>query len=148
VTNSKTLARSIAALRQTNPFRTVNGFRHLIAPLVKGNPNRYFAQVFQALRIEVNDEMGVLREMLEQLPALLKPGGRAVIISFHSLEDRMVKQFFRDNIFEQQDNPDPYGTRAAKTLRMINKKPITPSETELKQNPRARSAKLRIAEKI
>jgi 16S rRNA (cytosine1402-N4)-methyltransferase len=149
VTNSKTLARSIVALRPAIVFRTVNGFRQVIAHLVKGNPNRYFAQVFQALRIEVNDEIMALREMLEQIPALLKTGGRVAVISFHSLEDRMVKQFFRNGAFEVKDNRNPFGTTlTARTLRMVTKKPITPSEVELKQNPRARSAKLRIAEKI
>jgi 16S rRNA (cytosine1402-N4)-methyltransferase len=148
VTNSKTLAGSIVELRKTNRFRTVNGFRQAIHQLVKGNPNRYFAQVFQALRIEVNDEIGALRELLEQIPALLKPGGRAAVISFHSLEDRTVKQFFRDGTFEEKDNLNPFGTRTAKTLRMITKKPITPTATEMRQNPRARSAKLRVAEKI
>ena len=90
-----------------------------------------------------------LREMLEQIPALLKTGGRVAVISFHSLEDRMVKQFFRNGAFEVKDNRNPFGTTlTARTLRMVTKKPITPSEVELKQNPRARSAKLRIAEKI
>lgn len=148
VTNSKTLATSIVALRQHTAFSTVNGFRQAIAHLVKGNPNKYFAQVFQALRIEVNDEIRALQEMLEQIPALLKPGGRAAIISFHSLEDRMVKQFFRNGTFDEQDNHNPYGTTTVKTLRMVTKKPVTPSAAELQKNPRARSAKLRIAEKI
>ena len=148
VTNSKTLAGAIVELRKTIRFRTVNGFRQAIHQLVKGNPNRWFAQVFQALRIEVNDEIGALREMLEQIPALLKPGGRAAVISFHSLEDRMVKQFFRDGTFEEKDNLNPFGTTTAKTLRMVTKKPITPAAAEVRKNPRARSAKLRVAEKI
>jgi 16S rRNA (cytosine1402-N4)-methyltransferase len=149
VTNARTLAKAIVSLRDKTPFRTVNGFKQATADLVKGNPNRYFAQVFQALRIEVNDEMGALREMLEQAPALLTQGGRIVIISFHSLEDRMVKQFFRNGRFEEKDEQDPFGSSPSITpLRMLTKKPITPSEKELRLNPRARSAKLRIAEKI
>jgi 16S rRNA (cytosine1402-N4)-methyltransferase len=149
VTNAKTLSQSIVALRNKTIFRTVNGFKQAIANLVKGNPNRYFAQVFQALRIEVNDETGALRDLLEQSPALLKPGGRMVIISFHSLEDRMVKQFFRTGHFENKDEQDPYGSSPSKPpFRPITKKPVTPSEKELRLNPRARSAKLRIAEKI
>jgi 16S rRNA (cytosine1402-N4)-methyltransferase len=149
VTNSKTLAKAIVALRNKTPFRTVKGFKQTIADLVKGNPNRYFAQVFQALRIEVNDETGALREMLTQVPDLLKPGGRIAIISFHSLEDRIVKQFFRYGQFEEKDEQDPFGSLPSKTpFRTLTKKPITPSEKELNQNPRARSAKLRIAEKI
>jgi len=149
VTNAKTLAKAIVALRNKTPFRTVKGFKQAIADLVKGNPNRYFAQVFQALRIEVNDETGALREMLIQVPDLLKPGGRIAIISFHSLEDRIVKQFFRYGRFEAKDEQDPFGSFPSITpLRTLTKKPITPSEKELIRNPRARSAKLRIAEKI
>jgi 16S rRNA (cytosine1402-N4)-methyltransferase len=149
VTNAKTLARTIVHARNKTAFRTVNGFKQSIAELVKGNPNRYFAQVFQALRIEVNDETGALRELLEQAPAVLKPGGRMVVISFHSLEDRMVKQFFRRGDFEENDEKDPYGSAlAASPFRILTKKPVTPSEEEIRLNPRARSAKLRIAEKI
>jgi 16S rRNA (cytosine1402-N4)-methyltransferase len=149
VTNAKTLSKAIVALRNKTPFRTVRGFKQTIADLVKGNPNRYFAQVFQALRIEVNDETGALREMLTQVPDLLKPGGRIAIISFHSLEDRIVKQFFRYGRFEANDEQDPFGSFPSTTpFRTITKKPITPTDKELSQNPRARSAKLRIAEKI
>jgi 16S rRNA (cytosine1402-N4)-methyltransferase len=149
VTNAKTLAKAIISLRNKTLFRTVNGFKQATANLVKGNPNRWYAQVFQALRIEVNDEMGALRELLNQVPALLKPGGRIVIISFHSLEDRIVKQFFRNGHFEEKNEQDPFGSSPSDTpLRMLTKKPITPSAKELDQNPSARSAKLRIAEKI
>jgi 16S rRNA (cytosine1402-N4)-methyltransferase len=149
VTNARTLARAIVSLRNKTPFRTVNGFKQSIAELVKGNPNRYFAQIFQALRIEVNDEMGALRELLEHAPALLKPGGRIVIISFHSLEDRIVKQFFKNGRFDEKSEEDPFGSSpSVAPFRMLTKKPVTPSEKELRVNPRARSAKLRIAEKI
>ncbi|HEY4937346.1 MAG TPA: 16S rRNA (cytosine(1402)-N(4))-methyltransferase RsmH [Puia sp.] len=149
VTNAKTLSKAIVSLRNKTPFRSVNGFKQAVADLVKGNPNRWFAQVFQALRIEVNDEIGALREMLEQTPALLKPGGRIVIISFHSLEDRLVKQFFRSSHFEEKDEQDPFGSSPSNSpFRAITKKPIVPSAKELGLNPRARSAKLRIAEKI
>jgi 16S rRNA (cytosine1402-N4)-methyltransferase len=115
---------------------------------VKGNPNRYFAQVFQALRIEVNDELGALKEMLKQIPSLLKPGGRAAIITFHSLEDRLVKNFFRRGTFEEAEQNPFIMTEKTNELKVITRKPIEPSEKELKQNPRARSAKLRVAEKI
>jgi 16S rRNA (cytosine1402-N4)-methyltransferase len=149
VTNAKTLARTIVNLRNKTGFHTVSGFKQGISDLVKGNPNRYYAQVFQALRIEVNDEMGALHEWLEQAPVVLKPGGRIAIISFHSLEDRMVKQYFRYGHFEVKDEQDPYGSSLSNTpFRIITKKPITPSAKELSLNPRARSAKLRIAEKI
>jgi 16S rRNA (cytosine1402-N4)-methyltransferase len=149
VTNAKTLAKTIVGLRNKTPIRTVNGFKQAIANLVKGNPNKYFAQVFQALRIEVNDETGALREMLEQSATILKPGGRIVIISFHSLEDRMVKQFFRNGQFEEKDERDPFGSSPSVIpFRALTKKPIGPSEREIRLNPRARSAKLRIAERI
>jgi len=149
VTNAKTLAATIVNLRNKTGFRTVSGFKQAVANLVKGNPNRYYAQVFQALRIEVNDEIGALRELLEQAPAVLKPGGRIAIISFHSLEDRLVKQFFRDGHFEEKDELDPFGSpQSHSLLRTVTKKPITPSARELSLNPRARSAKLRVAEKI
>jgi 16S rRNA (cytosine1402-N4)-methyltransferase len=149
VTNAKTLSKAIVLLRNKTPFRTVVGFKQAIADLVKGNPNRYFAQVFQALRIEVNDEMGALKEMLQQTPALLNSGGRLAVISFHSLEDRMVKQFFKNGHFETKDERDLFGSSESNnSFRTITKKPIGPSANELSLNPRARSAKLRIAEKI
>jgi 16S rRNA (cytosine1402-N4)-methyltransferase len=116
--------------------------------IVKGNPNKYFAQVFQALRIEVNDELGALKELLEQLPSVLMTGGRAVIITFHSLEDRLVKNFFRKGSFEV-DDVNPFVNPVNQVLlKPVNKKPIMASEAELKTNTRARSAKMRIAEKI
>ena len=116
--------------------------------MVKGNPNKYLAQVFQALRIEVNDEMGVLKEMLQQLPAVLKKGGRAAIITFHSLEDRLVKNFFRKGSFEElPDNPFMSETNEA-IFKIITKKPIVASGDEIKRNNRSRSAKLRVAEKL
>src|SRR4051812_46039955 len=106
VTNAKTLAKQIIQQRSNNPLQTIAQLKAIISPVVKGNPNKYLAQVFQALRIEVNDEMGALKEMLEQIPKVLKPGGRAAIITFHSLEDRLVKNFFRDGSFdEQNENP-------------------------------------------
>ncbi len=149
VTNAKTLSRTIVNLRSKTPFRTVNSFKQATADLVRGNPNKYYAQVFQALRIEVNDEAGALREMLEQVPMLLRPGGRIVIISFHSLEDRIVKQFFKTGQLEEKEENDPFGnSKVSSPFRVVTKKPIVPSENEQKVNPRARSARMRIAEKI
>ncbi len=95
VTNAKTLAKKIVGVRSSSSLKTIDGFKNALREIVKGNPNKYFAQVFQALRIEVNDELGALKEMLQQIPSLLKPGGRVAIITFHSLEDRLVKNFFR-----------------------------------------------------
>ncbi|HMC98683.1 MAG TPA: 16S rRNA (cytosine(1402)-N(4))-methyltransferase, partial [Ferruginibacter sp.] len=122
--------------------------KNALHEIVKGNPNRYFAQVFQALRIEVNDELGALKEMLQQTPKLLKPGGRVVIITFHSLEDRLVKNFFRRGTFDEPDTNPFINQDKVNELKIITRKPILPSEREIKQNPRARSAKLRIAEKV
>lgn len=148
VTNSRTLAATIAAQRKTNPLQTIAQLKQAIQAVVKGNPNKYFAQVFQALRIEVNDELLVLKELLEQLPEVLKPGGRASIISFHSLEDRLVKNFFKQGSLEEEAyNPFSTGERA-KVFKLITKKPIEPSPEEQKQNPRSRSARLRVAEKL
>jgi 16S rRNA (cytosine1402-N4)-methyltransferase len=148
VTNAKTLARSIVQVRTSISLKTVNSFKNALREIVKGNPNKYFAQVFQALRIEVNDELGALKEMLQQIPSLLKPGGRAAIITFHSLEDRLVKNFFRRGSFDEPE-PNPFiNTETVNELKIITKKPVTPSEKEMKKNPRSRSAKLRVAEKV
>jgi len=148
VTNAKTLARTIVAIRSSTSLRIISNFKAALHAVVKGNPNKYFAQVFQALRIEVNDELGVLRELLEQIPPLLRPGGRVAIITFHSLEDRLVKNFFRKGSFAE-DSTHPFeNTVSASTLKIITKKPITAGPEEVKLNPRSRSAKLRIAEKM
>lgn len=147
VTNARTLARTIVQVRQVASLKTIDGFKHAVRDAVKGNPNKYFAQVFQALRIEVNDELGALKEMLEQIPALLKPGGRVAIITFHSLEDRLVKNFFKRGSFEEPEENPFINTEPVNDLRIITRKPILPAEEELKRNPRSRSAKLRVAEK-
>jgi 16S rRNA (cytosine1402-N4)-methyltransferase len=148
VTNAKTLARKIVDARQTTSLSTIDGFKNAIRETVKGNPQKYFAQVFQALRIEVNDELGALKEMLQQVPSLLKPGGRAAIITFHSIEDRLVKIFFRRGSFVEPEEHPFMNKETANELKVITKKPIVPSEKETRQNPRSRSAKLRVAEKI
>lgn len=147
VTNAKTLAKLIGEQRLIKPFSTVNGFKHSVSEVVKGNPNKYFAQVFQALRIEVNEEIVVLEEMLTQSADVLKPGGRIAVISFHSLEDRVVKNFFKTGSVTEQPEDDVYGTKASSPFLIITKKPLLPSEAEEKINPRSRSAKMRVAEK-
>jgi 16S rRNA (cytosine1402-N4)-methyltransferase len=148
VTNAKTLARTIVELRSSQPLKSIDAFKQSLRGVVKGNPNKYFAQVFQALRIEVNDELGALKEMLEQIPPLLKPGCRAAIITFHSLEDRLVKNFFRRGTFEETEENPFIMNKNVNELKVITKKPIEATEEEIKQNPRARSAKLRVAEKV
>ena len=147
VTNAKTLARKIVEVRQTTSLQTIDGFKNAIRETVKGNPNKYFAQVFQALRIEVNDELGALKELLQQVPSLLKPGGRVAIITFHSLEDRLVKNFFRRGSFDEPEENPFINTETQNELRIITKKPVTATADEMKRNPRSRSAKLRVAEK-
>ncbi len=102
VTNSKTLAKKIVESRKTQSLNTIKGFKNAIYPVVKGNPEKYFAQVFQALRIEVNDELNVLKELLAQSVEVLAEGGRIVVITFHSLEDRLVKNFFKNGNFENE----------------------------------------------
>jgi 16S rRNA (cytosine1402-N4)-methyltransferase len=148
VTNSRTLAKTIVEARRTTSIKTIDSLKNVLSPIVKGNPNKYLAQVFQALRIEVNDEMGALKEMLEQVPTVLKQGGRVAVITFHSIEDRIVKNFFKDNTFQAPDENPFATTERNKVLKPVNKKPIVATNEETKTNTRARSAKLRVAEKI
>lgn len=148
VTNSRTLAKTIVEARKNVSLKTISNFRQAVSNVVKGNPNRYFAQVFQALRIEVNDEFGALKEMLQQSTDVLNLGGRIAIITFHSLEDRIVKNFFKKGNFEETESADPFGQTIPSPFRLITKKPQLPTEVEIRNNPRSRSAKLRIAEYI
>ena len=147
VTNAKTLAKTIVAQRKIQALETSTQFKNALYPIVKGNPEKYFAQVFQALRIEVNDELNALKEMLLQAGELLQEGGRLAVISFHSLEDRIVKNYFKHGNFEEVQSQDIYGNVVAPSLITLTKKPVTPSPEELKVNPRARSSRLRVAEK-
>ena len=147
VTNAKTLAKTIVQVRSSISLKTIDAFKNAVREVVKGNPNKYFAQVFQAIRIEVNDEINALKELLEQAPLLLKPGGRVAIITFHSLEDRLVKIFFRHGTFNEPEQHPFINTEPISKLLQVNKKPITPAASEIKENPRSRSAKLRIAER-
>ena len=147
VTNAKTLAKTIIEQRTIVPIKTIAEFKKAIHTAVKGNPQKYLAQVFQALRIQVNSELEVLQNLLQQIPSILKPQGRAAIITFHSLEDRIVKKFFKTGSITEGEEDDVYGTKPNNPLTIITKKPITASTEELKQNARSRSAKLRVAEK-
>jgi 16S rRNA (cytosine1402-N4)-methyltransferase len=149
VTNAKTLAQHITANRNIAELETINQFKTFISSLVKGNPNKYLAQVFQALRIEVNDEVGSLKEMMQQLPNILNEGARVAIITFHSLEDRLVKNFFKNGSFEIEEDLNPFSTTVRKKIfKPIAKKPMEASNEELKKNNRSRSAKLRVVERI
>ncbi|MFZ4056871.1 MAG: 16S rRNA (cytosine(1402)-N(4))-methyltransferase RsmH [Ferruginibacter sp.] len=148
VTNAKTLANTLVEKRSIVPIKTIQDFKQATQSIVKGNPQKYLAQVFQALRIEVNDEFGALEILLEQIPLLLKPGGRAAFITFHSLEDRLVKVFFKSGSLNESAPDQLYGTRKENPFILVNKKPILPSEEEYSKNKRSRSAKLRVAEKV
>ncbi len=146
--NSRKLASVIVRARETKPLVTTDEFLALITPYIgKDKEKKMLAQVFQALRIEVNDEMRALREMLQQAMHLLKPGGRLVVMTYHSLEDRLVKNFFKSGNFEGTISQDFFGNIQS-PFRLINNKVITPSSEEVEVNPRSRSAKLRIAEKL
>ena len=145
--NSRQLARHIVKARQISPLERINDLLMIVAPLVsREKEKKVLAQIFQALRIEVNDEMGALREMLEQSAALLKDEGRIAVITYHSLEDRLVKNFFRSGNFDGKLEKDFFGN-AITPFRLINSKVIVPSAAEQQSNPRSRSAKLRIAAK-
>lgn len=142
VRNSKQLAKHIVDTRRGTQVSTIAGFKAMLAPVMRGgNPNKYLAQVFQALRIEVNDELGVLKDFLQQSAQSLKPGGRLSVISFHSLEDRIVKQYIKRGVWDENEESNL-------VLKQVNNKPIEPSPEEQKVNSRSRSARLRIAEKI
>ena len=144
--NARQVVKKIAANR--NSIRTVNDLKNVIANCAeRGKENQFYAKVFQALRIEVNDELNALKDLLIQSAEVLKEGGRIVVISYHSLEDRIVKNFFRSGKFEGEAEKDIYGNMKT-PFKMINRKPIVPREAEIQQNSRARSAKLRIAERI
>ena len=144
VTNAKTLSHLLINHIRLQPIVTVNDLKSTLASVVKGNPNKYFAQVFQALRMAVNDEVGSLKDLMQQAASVLKPGGRMSVITFHSIEDRIVKNFFRDGAIEEQDIDPVYGTRKESPFRLFNKKPIEPTAEEVKSNPRSRSARLRV----
>ena len=148
VTNSKTLAATIVRSRKTTSLHTTGIFKTVIGPVIRGNPNRYLAQVFQALRIEVNNELGALEEMLSQTPDLLTPGGRLAIITFHSLEDRLVKRFFKTGTFNPPEDNPFIQSHEISPFRVITRKPVEPGNEEIFNNPRSRSARLRVAEKI
>ncbi|KYG85637.1 ribosomal RNA small subunit methyltransferase H [Roseivirga seohaensis] len=148
VKNAKTLAAAIVSERFSNPFKTTKDLIQLLDRLApRHREYKYYAQVFQAIRIEVNDEMGALEDFLEQSAEVIKPGGRLVVESYHSLEDRMVKNFINKGKVFGEVEKDFFGNQL-KPFNAINRKPIEANEEELKVNNRARSAKLRIAEKI
>lgn len=148
VKNAKSLARTIVTARASSSVRTLAEFRKVIeAHIPKGKEHKYMAQVFQALRIEVNGEIDVLERFLEQTADVIKPGGRLVVMSYHSLEDRPVKNFIAKGKFRGEVEKDFYGNQQ-KPFNVITRKAIMADEQELLSNTRSRSAKLRIGERI
>lgn len=146
--NARKIARAITHRRESEPIETVEQLKEVIAPLI--NPRqekKELAQVFQALRIEVNGEIQALKALLTQSLQLLKPGGRLAIITYHSLEDRLVKNFMKTGNLEGKVEKDFFG-RSEAPLRPVNNKPIVADEQEVERNPRSRSAKLRVAVKL
>jgi 16S rRNA (cytosine1402-N4)-methyltransferase len=147
ITNARQLAAKIVEARK-KPITTTSELKEAIKSCMPSNyENKYLAQVFQAIRIEINDEMGALKAMLKQCADVIKPGGRLVVISYHSLEDRLVKNYIKTGNTEGILEKDFYGNIIA-PFKSITRKPITPTEHELATNPRSRSAKLRVAQKI
>ena len=143
-----TVARIIFEARVNGPITTVNDLKSLLKPFTPGMlENKFFAQVFQAIRIEVNNELNVLKEMLLQATEILNPGGRLVVISYHSLEDRLVKNLIQKGNFEGELAQDFYGNKLL-SFKKISRKPLLPSKEEIERNNRARSAKLRVSEKL
>ncbi|MCT4615081.1 MAG: 16S rRNA (cytosine(1402)-N(4))-methyltransferase RsmH [Marinifilaceae bacterium] len=145
IKNASKLVNIIDKHRQTGEFESIEDFKNIIASCIpKHKEYRYLAQVFQALRIEVNKEMDALRQMLESIPDVLKDDGRLVVITYHSLEDRLVKNFIKSGRFDGKLEQDFYGNTKS-PMCAINRKIILPTEEEIAENNRARSAKLRIA---
>jgi len=148
IKNARTLASAIVSERFSQEFNTTFDLIELLKKFApRGRENKYYAQVFQALRIAVNDEMGALESFLEQTAEVIKPDGRLVVMSYHSLEDRLVKNFVNKGKFSGQVEKDFFGNEI-KPFQAINRKPIQPNQNELTANSRSRSAKLRVARRI
>jgi 16S rRNA (cytosine1402-N4)-methyltransferase len=147
VRNSKSLAKAIINARKFADIKTTFDFNRVLDQNVMGMRLKYFSQVYQALRMEVNDEIGALKDMLQDGLAVLKPGGRFSVITFHSIEDRVVKNFFKSGNFDGEVEKDEFGN-IQKPFSLVNKKVIMADSKEQKVNVRSRSAKLRVAEKI
>lgn len=144
VRNAKTLAEKIVEVRMEKEFESISDLLNVCERVMRGDKHRYWAQVFQALRIEVNDELNALKEMLTQSVEVLKQGGVLAVITFHSLEDRLVKNFMKSGNFEGGHIQDEFGN-ILRPFDLKTKKPIEADADELKKNTRARSAKLRVA---
>lgn len=146
VRNARTLAQACVRFREKSPFKTTGDLVGLCETVVMGERWRYLSQVFQALRMEVNDEVGALHDFLHDALEMLAPGGRLVVITYHSIEDRIVKNWMKAGNAEGVQQQDFYGN-ITRPYQVITKKPIEPNAEEIKTNPRARSAKLRVGQK-
>ncbi|HBX62691.1 16S rRNA (cytosine(1402)-N(4))-methyltransferase RsmH [Empedobacter falsenii] len=138
------LAREVVKARADKQINTIDELKQIFSFIPKMKENKFFAQMFQALRIEANDEMAALKEMLTQCGEVIKPGGRLVIISYHSLEDRLTKRYMKNGMFEGEPERDVFGNWSA-PFKPLQSKVIVPTQEEINENPRARSAKMRIA---
>ncbi|MDR1414493.1 MAG: 16S rRNA (cytosine(1402)-N(4))-methyltransferase RsmH [Odoribacteraceae bacterium] len=148
IENARQLARLVAGARAAQPVWRAGEFLKLIAPCIpRARETKYLARVFQALRVEINEELDALKDLLLHAAGALSPGGRLAVITYHSLEDRVVKNFLRSGNFDGLAERDFYG-RQQRPFDLVNRKVITPSPSEIAQNPRARSAKLRVAERL
>ena len=146
--NSRRVASEIVKARASRPFATTDDFLNVVSKFIKPTQEKKeLAQLFQALRIEVNNEIDVLKSMLSQSLKVLKPGGRIAVLTYHSLEDRIVKNYFKTGNISGKVEKDFFG-RIDTPFRLVNNKVIVPSDEEIERNPRSRSAKLRIAEKL
>ena len=147
VTNAKTLAAALVEARNRKPFETIQDLLAVVELYGKGNKFSYYGQVFQALRIEVNEELDVLQEFLMQCADVIKPGGRLAVLTFHSLEERLVKNYMKKGSFDGEHVKDEFGTIYL-PFKPVNKKPIEATAEELTLNSRSRSAKLRFAVRV
>ncbi len=147
VRNAKTLAKALVTGRKLVALKTTFDLNRILDQQLMGPRMKYFSQVYQALRMEVNDEIGALKEMLLEGTRVLKPGGRFVVITFHSIEDRVVKNYFKTGNFEGEVEKDEFGN-IFRPFRLVNKNVIVANREEQNTNPRSRSAKLRAAEKV
>ncbi len=148
LTNAPKIAKALVTARKMKPLEKVGQLKTVVEPYIYGKRQQFFARVFQALRIEVNGELEALKALLEQTSDLLHTGGRVVVISYHSLEDRLVKNYFKRGSFDGVEQVDFLSGKSLKSLKPVNKKVILPTSTEIKQNPKSRSAKLRVAERL
>ncbi|MDR7693258.1 16S rRNA (cytosine(1402)-N(4))-methyltransferase RsmH [Riemerella anatipestifer] len=144
---ARRLARELVHYRKSKPIKTTEDLKSVFKYIPPHKQNKFFAQLFQAIRIEVNQELEALKEMLEQAYRILKPGGRLVVISYHSLEDRLVKRFLKNGMFDGEPERDIYGNYN-KAFELLQSKAFVPTEEEIEANSRARSAKMRVGIKV